>query len=174
MLRIRRRRPADLPALATALVAQQPTSRYPYRDPLPIPIADFLHADDARGAWTVEAGGRPVGHVCWTDPAPAPGSDRDRRCARAHGCDVARLGWVSSLFVGLEARGRGAGRLLLDAAVADLHHAGRRPCLEVLPVHAAAERLYRSAGWHEAARVTAPWAPPDVPVLLMVLPERPG
>ncbi|NHA01007.1 hypothetical protein G5V59_17055 [Nocardioides sp. W3-2-3] len=51
---VRPRRPDDLPALAEALWEQQPTSRYPVRDPLPIPVEDFLHTGDALGAWTAE------------------------------------------------------------------------------------------------------------------------
>ncbi|KAB2812972.1 GNAT family N-acetyltransferase [Pimelobacter simplex] len=170
--RIRPRRAADLPALADVLFAQQPETRYPYRNPLPIPVEQFLHADDARAAWTAELGGRPVGHVCWT--APDDAGERDRYCAEAHGCSVADLGWVSTLFVGAAARGHGVGRMLLDTAVADVRRAGRRPCLEVLPLHAAAHGLYRAAGWTEAARVSAPWAPPGVPVVLMVLPGADG
>ncbi|UUW91142.1 GNAT family N-acetyltransferase [Pimelobacter simplex] len=171
--RIRRRRAADLPALAGVLFEQQPETRYPYRDPLPIPVESFLHADDARAAWTAEFGGRPVGHVCWTAPdrsseASEP-SELNRAAAAAHGCAVDDLGWVSTLFVGPEARGYGVGRRLLDTAVAGIREAGRRPCLEVLPLHAAAERLYRSAGWVEAARLPASWAPPDLPVVVMVL-----
>lgn len=54
---VRPRRAEDLPALEEELLAQQPSSRYPFRDPLPIPVSRFLHADDASGAWTAEATG---------------------------------------------------------------------------------------------------------------------
>lgn len=60
-LTIRARRPADVPALADVLLAQQAGSRYPFRDPLPVPVEEFLHADDAVRAWTAELDGRRVG-----------------------------------------------------------------------------------------------------------------
>ncbi len=44
-LTIRARRPADVPALAEILLAQQAGSRYPFRDPLPVPVEEFLHAE---------------------------------------------------------------------------------------------------------------------------------
>lgn len=49
---IRRRRPCDIPELVDVLLAQQPETRYPFKDPLPIPVEDFLHASDATKAWT--------------------------------------------------------------------------------------------------------------------------
>ncbi|GAA1506891.1 GNAT family N-acetyltransferase [Nocardioides humi] len=175
---VRRRRTADLPVLAEVLLAQQSSSRYPFRDPLPVPVEQFLHADDALSAWTAELAGRPVGHVCRTGPAGGfPGAAAlNAACTAAHGCEVGDLGWVSTLFVGVEARGRGLGRLLLDVVVADIRAAGRHPCLEVLPVHPAALTLYRREGWSEVLRLRPDWlrdavgdAGPDV--VVMVLPS---
>lgn len=156
---VRPRRAEDLPALEEELLAQQPSSRYPFRDPLPIPVPRFLHADDASGAWTAEVDGRPVGHACWIGPPSGSDAaeDMNRACAEAHGCDVGDLAWLSAVFVGLSARGTGVGRRLLETAVADLRAAGRYPCLEVLPVVPTALRAYEAAGWREVLRLRPEW-----------------
>ncbi|GAA3659387.1 hypothetical protein GCM10022237_19280 [Nocardioides ginsengisoli] len=175
---VRPRRAADLAPLADVLFAQQPTSHYPVRNPLPFPVERFLHADDASAAWTAEYGGRPVGHVCWTGPAAgSPDDDAvNAACAAAHDCAVDRLAWVRTLFTGLDVRGLGVGRQLLATVVADIRAAGRRPCLEVLPVHPAALELYRASGWVAVHSLRPEWLRgavgddgPDVTV--MVLPE---
>jgi GNAT superfamily N-acetyltransferase len=178
---IRARRRDDLPVLGDALLAQQPSSGYPLRDPLPFPVEEFLHRDDADAAWVAELDGRPVGHVCRTRARPgADAAAANDACARALGCPVEDLGWVSSLFVGLEGRGLGIGRRLLEAVVADLRRAGLGPCLEVVPAHDAALRLYTSSGWREVARVRPPWLRetlgdqgPDVRVMVLPGPVRP-
>jgi GNAT superfamily N-acetyltransferase len=175
---IRARRRDDLPVLGDLLLEQQPSSGYPLRDPLPFPVEKFLHRDDADAAWVAELAGRPVGHVCRTRARPGDdASVESDACARAHVCPVEDLGWVSSLFVGLEGRGLGIGRRLLEAVVADLRRAGLRPCLEVVPVHDVALRLYTASGWQEVARVRPPWLQetlgdqgPDVRVMVLLEP----
>ncbi len=158
-LRIRPRRPEDVPLLADVLWAQQALTRYPVRNPLPFPVERFLHAHDAVAAWTAVLDGRPVGHVCRV--GPPQGSDdaaaMNRACAAAHGCSVDELGWVSTLFADPSTRGLGLGRALLGTVVADIRSAGLRPCLEVLPVHASALALYESTGWQEVLRVRPAW-----------------
>ena len=156
---VRRRRPADVPALVEGLLAQQQESRYPFRDPLPIPAEQFLHVDDAVAAWTAELDGRPVGHVCRTGPATGftDAAELNRVCAEAHGCDAEELSWVTSLFVAREARGLGLGRSLLSTVVDDIRAAGEYPCLEVLPVHPAALALYRATGWREVHSLRPDW-----------------
>lgn len=178
-VRVRTREPADLSALEAALLAQQPETRYPFRDPLPVTVEDFLHARDAVRAWTAELAGQPVGHVCHTGPASGfPGADLlNEVCARAHDCDTSELAWVSTLFVASEARGLGIGRRLMEVAVDDVLSGGRRPCLEVLPTHPAAISLYAATGWRAVHRSRPDWLRavvgadgPDVHV--MVLTER--
>ena len=160
-------------------MAQQPLTRYPVRNPLPFPVERFLHADDAAAAWTAELDGRPVGHVCRVGPPHGfPDADAmNEACAQAHGCAVGDLGWVATLFADPATRGLGVGRALLGTAVSDIRDAGLRPCLEVLPVHAAAPALYRSAGWREVLRIRPAWLREAVgedgpDVRAMVLPGR--
>lgn len=173
-LTIRRRHPDDVPQLTELLWEQQPTSRYPFRTPLPIPVERFLHADDAAGAWVAEAGGEPVGHICHIGPAYgfADAERMNEACAAAHGCAVEELSWISALFVGLAARRSGAGRRLLTAAVDDIRAIERHPCLEVLPYDPSALRLYDATGWREVLRLRPDWlveaagsAGPDVVVM---------
>jgi len=175
VVRIRPRRPDDVPALTDVLMSQQRLTRYPFRDPLPVPVEQFLHADDALAAWTAEVAGRPAGHVCRIRSPRCPSAEEmNRACARAHGCTVEELGWVSTLFIDPAARGLGLGRALVDTVVDDMRTAGLRPCLEVLPVHSAALALYESSGWQEVLRLRPEWlrtvageVPPDVRVLVL-------
>jgi GNAT superfamily N-acetyltransferase len=156
-------------------MGQQKLTRYPFRDPLPVPPEQFLHADDAIEAWTAEVDGRPVGHVCRVRTPRGPhASEMNEACARAHGCGVDELSWVSTLFVDPAARGLGIGRALVGAVVEDIRAAGLRPCLEVLPVHSAALALYEADGWQEVLRLRPEWlrtvdgeVPPDVRVLVL-------
>lgn len=145
--------------LADVLLAQQPTTRYPFRDPLPMPVEQFLHADDAVAAWSAELDGRPIGHVCRVrTPVGFPGAEEVKHaCAAAHGCAVDQLAWVSSLLVDLDVRRAGVGRQLLQTVVDDIRAADLRPCLEVLPIHPAARSLYDATGWREVMRLRPRW-----------------
>ena len=145
---IRPRRPEDLPGLGVDLLEQQPRTHYPLRNPLPMPTADFLHGDDADGAWVAERDGDVVGHVCRVGPLHGfPQAEAmNAACAAAYGCPVERLSWVSSLFVAERGGGAGIGRMLHDAVVDDIRAAGLFACLEVLPQHEAARRLYLRMG----------------------------
>ena len=156
---LRERARHDIPVLASELFAQQRESGYPFRDPLPVPVEEFLHADDALGAWTAEVAGQPVGHVCWVGPRSGftDADEMNAACARAHGCRVADLGWVSALFVAASARAMGVGARLLQAAIEDIRAAGRYPCLEVLPIHASAFALYSRSGWQVVTRMRPDW-----------------
>lgn len=156
---VRRRRPDDIPVLAEVLLGQQAESRYPFRDPLPFPVEQFLHADDAQAAWTAELDGRIVGHVCRVGPPHGfvDAGSMNEACAKAHGRRIDELGWVSTLFIAAAARGTGTGRRLLEAVVGDIRSQGLAPCLEVLLTHAGAYRLYRSTGWQEVMRLQPQW-----------------
>jgi GNAT superfamily N-acetyltransferase len=178
-VRIRTREPADLPVLAAALLAQQSETRYPFRDPLPVPMEAFLHARDAVRAWTAELNGRPVGHVCRTGPLTGfPAAELlNEVCAGAHRCAPRDLAWVSTLFVASEARGLGIGRRLMKEVVDDALDSGLRPCLEVLPTHPGAMSLYLATGWRIVHRLRPDWLSdvvggegPDVHVLVLAAP----
>lgn len=173
---IRPRRPEDLPGLGRDLLEQQPRTRYPFRDPLPVSTDVFLHADDALGAFVAEIDGDVVGHVCRTGPPHgfADAARMNEACARAHGCRVDELSFVSGLFTAERAVGRGVGRALLEAIVGDMRQAGHRPCLEVLPHHGGARHLYRATGWQDVLGVRPPWLTsvvgdegPDVCVMVL-------
>lgn len=74
------------------------------------------------------------------------------------------------LFTATSSRGTGAGRALLETALAHLAARGLGPCLEVIPDSAAIE-LYRRTGWREVAAVRPDWLSDDAPdVIAMVLP----
>ena len=165
---VRPRVPADLAPLAILLGEQQPTSSYPVRWPLPFEVERFLVRDGELAAWTAEDDGVPLGHVS----VLTPGDDQIGRAFReATGRDD--LGVVSVLFTGLAARGRGAGGLLLDTAVAWTREKGMLPVLDVVPLHRAAADLYASRGWVEiGAAVRLDWMADHVPdMVLMALPD---
>jgi len=167
-LEIRRRRDEDVPGLVEVLAAQQPTSRYPMRWPLPFPIEQFVVREGELATWTALADGRPVGHV-----AVLEASDElfGPHWERGHGLPPDRLGVMSALFVDPSVRGAGLGRRLHDVSVGWLHEQDRGPCLDVAPVHEGALRLYASVGWVEVCRLRPPWLPADMPdVRGMVLP----
>ncbi len=175
-IRVRTRESADVPALAAALLAQQSATRYPFRDPLPVPVEEFLHAHDAEKAWTAELGGRPAGHVCRVRSARStPAAEvLNEICAGAHGCDQSELTWVSTLFVAAEARGLGVGRLLMRAVIEDARSDSKRLCLEVLPTHPGAMTLYLTTGWRVVHRLRPDWLHaavgeegPDVHVMIL-------
>ncbi|HEX6151388.1 GNAT family N-acetyltransferase [Nocardioides sp.] len=161
-LEIRPRRDTDVPALVEVLAAQQPTSSYPMRWPLPFPIEQFVVRRGELATWTALADGRPVGHVAVqeaTDELFLP------HWEWGHGLPGERLGVMSTLFVDPDVRGAGLGRRLHDVAVEWLRAHGRGPCLDVAPVHAGALRLYEAVGWVEVCRLRPPWLPahqPDV------------
>ncbi len=167
-IEIRRRLDEDLPGLVEVLAAQQPTSSYPMRWPLPFPIEQFVVRQDELAAWTALVDGRPVGHV-----AVLEASDElfGPHWERGHGLPADRLGVMSTLFVDPTVRGAGLGRRLHDRSVGWLREHGRGPCLDVVPLHAGALRLYESVGWVEVCRLRPPWLPAHQPdVLGMVLP----
>lgn len=167
-IEIRRRREEDVPGLVEVLAAQQPTSSYPMRWPLPFPIEQFVVRQGELATWTALADGRPVGHV-----AVLEASDElfGPHWERAHGLPADRLGVMSTLFVDPNVRGAGLGRRLHDVSVGWLREQGRGPCLDVVPVHTGALRLYEAVGWVEVCRLRPPWLPAQQPdVRGMVLP----
>lgn len=71
-----------------------------------------------------------------------------------HNPDSAPYAWISNLTTAPEWRGRGLGRALLSAAIADLHRRGARSTTLGVDSGAAAPiALYRSAGFAEVDRL---------------------
>ena len=163
-VRVRRRDPEDLPALVEVLAAQQSSSSYPLRWPLPFPVEEFLVRPDEEAAWVAEIEERVVGHVsvCALDDALRP--------VFVEAVSSGDLALLTVLFVGLDTLGLGVGARLHDAAVAWIRETGRIPVLDVVPTHARAVEFYRHRGWREIGTVRPDWLPEDRPALtLMVL-----
>ncbi|MGZ5405731.1 MAG: GNAT family N-acetyltransferase, partial [Nocardioides sp.] len=145
----------------------QPHTRYPMRWPLPFPIERFVVRDVDLAAWTAELDGRPVGHVA------AQRAHDDLMLPlweSGHGRPREELGVMGTLFVDPAARRLGLGRRLHDTAVAWLRDHDLAPCLDVVPIHAAAQAMYAAAGWRVAGQGRPHWLPDGEPdVLAMVL-----
>ena len=167
-LTIRPRTEADLPALTEVLAAQQSATRYPMRWPLPFPIEQFVIRDVDLAGWTAELDGRPVGHVAAQtayDEVMLP------LWEAGHGRPRERLGVMGTLFVDPGVRRQGLGRRLHDTAVEWLRERDLAPCLDVVPIHAAAQAMYAAAGWRVVGQERPHWLPDGEPdVLAMVLP----
>ncbi len=169
---VRVRVEADLPALVSVLEAQRVESRYPLRWPLPFPPEEFVWRSSDLTGWVAEVDGRVVGHVAVqaADDVFTPGGLGEAWSA-GHDRPVHELGILGTLFVDPSTRGRGVGRALHDVAVEWLRAQGLAPCLDVVPVHAAALVMYERLGWREVTRIRPPWLPDDEPdVVVMVLP----
>jgi len=168
---IRPRADADLPARGRALVEQQPASRYPHRDPLPMPAEDFVARPGALATWTAELDGEPVGHVAVL-PVRPDGHEPElaRLWSAGHGLPTERLGEIGVYFTSTAARGRGVGSALMRTALDDLAERGLAPCLDVVPFGVAAD-YYLRTGWVEVGRTRPSWLGDDAPdVVAMILP----
>ena len=167
---VRPRAAADVPSLCELLMRQQPLTRYPYRNPLPFPVEDFVVRPGELGAWVaeLEPGSGPVGHVSLVEVGEHP---LGPRWAEAVGRPVADLAAVSVLVVDPEVTGQGLGRALLDSCEQGARDLGRVPVLEVLSLQERAARMYAARGWRAIGRERPDWLPPgvDLQVTLMVL-----
>jgi ribosomal protein S18 acetylase RimI-like enzyme len=140
---VRRATSADARAIAEIRVASW---RATYPGMVPAPILERMDvdrdetriggklADPRQRAFVVEdAAGRVAGFVM-------AGAARDE--------DAAGLGEVQAIYLDPAARGRGLGRALMDAALAELAGAGLTTVvLWVLTANAAARRFYERAGF---------------------------
>lgn len=160
------------------LAEQQPSSRYPFRWPLPFPTQEFIARPQELAAFVAELEGVVVGHVCVQSVqgqalTHAHDDDAlDRAWSRGHGRPVTELATVSALFTALSARGHGAGGALLDTAVEWIRGQGMAPCLDVVPAHSVALQVYEARGWTRVGEARPPWLPADEPaVIAMILPD---
>src|SRR5688572_32465194 len=53
-LTIRPRRPEDVAAVGELIMRQQPLTRYPFRNPLPFPVAEFVVRRGELASWVAE------------------------------------------------------------------------------------------------------------------------
>ena len=165
---VRAREAADVAPLCELVMRQQPLTRYPYRNPLPFPVEQFLVRPGELGAWVAELGGRAVGHVSLVEVGE---HHLGPRWAEAVGRPVDELASVAVLVVDPEVTGRGIARLLLDACEQRARDLGRVPVLEVMDLQSRAAGLYVSRGWREVGTAYPDWLPPGTEhhVTLMVL-----
>ncbi len=161
---IERRSATDLPALVQVLSAQQSSSRYPLRWPLPFPVEDFLVRSHEDTAWVARLDGRVVGHV---SVGRVEGAAAEPFTA-ATGRPAHELALVSVLFVALDVLGSGIGGRLLDTAVEWARQRSRLPVLDVVPGHAAAVDVYRHRGWAVIGELRPLWLPADQESLLIM------
>lgn len=177
---IRPRREEDLPVLCQALLEQQPFSGYPHRDPMSGPARDFIVRPRQIAAWVAELDGAPVGHIAISNPPDpvAVGAAHAviiRAWEDGHERPHTELGEVCVFFVAITARGLGIGAALLDTALDDLAARGLAACLDVVPTHGDALRLYGRTGWTEAGHGRPDWladTAPDVIALIRRDPAR--
>lgn len=149
---IRARRDADLYACADLVRDVHFRDRYPRF--LPADIAQFLNPPDPFGCWIADLNGEVAGHVALvTRGLP----DAMEIAASALGRPADQLAVVARLFVSPRARGRGIGRLLLGAAMAEARSRGLHPILDVDTELPAAIALYESARWTRAGQLTVHW-----------------
>lgn len=165
---VRPRLDTDLGACLGLLAAVHEADGYPVN--LPADPVSFLVAPDMLGAWVAGPAERLVGHVALRSRTSAPVMER---AAAATGVDPDRLAVVARLLVAPDARRRGVGRALLDAASRTAVALGRHPVLDVVTDHAGAIALYDQAGWRRAGEVQVTFSSgKTVHELVFVAPEE--
>ncbi|WP_277210657.1 GNAT family N-acetyltransferase [Isoptericola croceus] len=166
---IRDRCDGDLRALVDVLAAQQSTSGYPHRWPLPFPTENFIVRPTEEHAWVAERDGHVVGHVSATT---VPDDEHGALWSAGADRPVAELGCVSVLFVHPDAQGGGVGGRLLDAAAGWIRGTGRTPVLDVDDRDGVAHAVYLRKGWQVVGEAQFEWQREgSPPARLMVLPE---
>ena len=147
---IRPRDPADLEELARVLVRVHAEDGYPVEG-VADPIA-WLTPPRELASWTALLDGQPIGHVSLTR-----GDERDDAAAiwqRETGGDVSRLAIPVRLFVDPSHRQRGAGKLLMFAALAYACHHEYAMAFDVMLKDVSAIRLYESLGCRRLGTIT--------------------
>ena len=144
---VRPRAEADVDRLLEIVGRTYEHDRYPAL--LPDVTRDFVVSRHEAAAWVAEVHGEVVGQVAllelWGDD-----SLRARTDEWGLTDQVVILG---RLFVDPSSRASGAGRALVEAAVAGAHERGRRPILDVMKDYGAAIALYERLGWERIGEV---------------------
>jgi GNAT superfamily N-acetyltransferase len=146
---IRPRRDGDIAACADLVREVHALDHYPRF--LPGDLRSFLVPPATYGSWVADQNGEVVGHI-----ALLPHGVRSALeiASSALGRPADQLAVVARLFVSPRARGKGAGRRLLDTATAEAISRGLWPVLDVDADLAPAIALYESRGWARAGMVT--------------------
>ena len=172
---VRPRKPADVPLVGHLIMRQQPQTRYPFRNPLPFPIEQFVVRDGELAAWVAETAPSStaeartvVGHVSVLDVTD---HEIGPSWSDAVGRPVEELAAVSVLIVDLDLGRHGIATRLMDACEAHIRDLGRTPVLEVVAdAHSRAMSLYLRRGWRVVGEVRPTWLPAgEGPVKIMVL-----
>lgn len=142
---IRPRQDSDIPACAELVRDVDIRDHYPRL--LPGEPRSFLVSSGAYGCWVAESGGTVAGHVALLSHGVRPAV---QLAGSALGRPAGQLAVVARLLVPPRFRGRGAGRLLLDAASGAALARGLWPVLDVDTALAPAIALYESCGWVRA------------------------
>jgi GNAT superfamily N-acetyltransferase len=146
---IRPRRNSDIAACADLVREVHALDRYPRF--LPEDLTSFLAPPGAYGSWVAGRGGDVAGHIALL-PRSVPSALELAGSALGRPAD--KLAVVARLFVSPQARGKGAGRLLLDTATAEAISRGLWPVLDADADLAPAIALYESRGWVRAGMIT--------------------
>ena len=158
------------------IMRQQPLTRYPFRNPLPFPVEEFVVRRGELASWVAVSTGSTgdagpvVGHVSVLDVTD---HEIGPAWSAAAGRPVEELAAVSVLVVDHEHTGLGIGSRLMDTCEAHVRDIGRHPVLEVVGgAHGRAVSLYLARGWRIAGDVKPHWLPEgEGPVHIMVLPD---
>lgn len=162
---LRARRDEDLAELESILAVQQPTTRYPFRWPLPFPTREFIVRPAERAAWVSVNDEAVTGHVSVTGVEPDPMS---AAWSQGTGLPLDQLECVSVLFVDQSTRGTGIGGLLLETAEQWIFDRGRTAVLDVVQKYTNALSFYSRRGWREVGEARPPWLPPDEPPVILM------
>jgi len=149
---IRPRTPTDLPALVAALREVHEADAYPVN--WPEDPAAWLDPPKLLDARVADLDGRVVGQAGIGEAEGLPPQVRE-----AVGDEPVVA--VVRLFVAPSGRGCGAGRALLDAAVAMAADRGARAVLDVEAGGTAAIALYERAGWKRVHSGPGDWTTPS-------------
>ena len=160
---------------------QQPLTHYPFRNPLPFPVEEFVVRRGELASWVAVAeqvstssttgtgSTTVVGHVSVLDVTD---HEIGPAWSVATGRPVEELAAVSVLVVDHERTGHGIGSRLMETCEAHLREIGRQPVLEVVGgAHGRAVSLYLARGWQIVGDVKPHWLPDgEGPVHIMALP----
>ncbi len=147
---VRPRRNSDLPALAVVLARVHHRDRYPVEG-VAHPVS-WLTPPNTIASWTSTANNTPIGQIALVEADPQ--DEAVRLWSRQVGGDPSALVAIARLFVDPEYRARGAGRLLVTAALNHTNGLKRVAILDVMCKDLAAIRLYETLGGHCLGRVS--------------------